>query len=147
MCSPRSQLISRAVYPTSLASSKTGSTSNPPNVIFAGAKNLRELPAYIQYFDCCIIPYKVNTLTASIYPLKINEYLAAGKPVVATHFSEDIYSFRNHAFISETHDQFIRMIDVAIDENNINKKVARMEAAQANSWERRVEEFWNIVLP
>lgn len=118
-----------------------------PNVIFAGAKNLRELPAYIQYFDCCIIPYKVNTLTASIYPLKINEYLAAGKPVVATHFSEDIYSFRNHAFISETHDQFIRMIDVAIDENNINKKVARMEAAQANSWERRVEEFWNIVLP
>jgi teichuronic acid biosynthesis glycosyltransferase TuaH len=118
-----------------------------PNVVFAGAKKLRELPAYLQYFDCCIIPYKVNKLTASIYPLKINEYLAAGKPVVATHFSEDIYSFRHHAFISETHDQFIRMIDVAIDGNNVNQKIARMEAAQANSWERRVEEFWNIIAP
>ena len=118
-----------------------------PNVVFAGAKKLHELPSYLQYFDCCIIPYKVNKLTASIYPLKINEYLAAGKPVVATHFSEDIFSFRDHAFIAETRDQFLRMIDIAIDENNLNKKVARVEAAQANSWERRVEEFWEIISP
>jgi teichuronic acid biosynthesis glycosyltransferase TuaH len=118
-----------------------------PNVVFAGAKKLHELPAYLQYFDCCIIPYKVNKLTASIYPLKINEYLAAGKPVVSTHFSDDIFSFRDHAFIAETHDQFIRMIDVAIDENNTDKKIARMEAANANSWTTRVEEFWNIILP
>lgn len=116
-----------------------------PNVIFAGARKLHELPSYLQYFDCCIIPYKVNKLTASIYPLKINEYLAAGKPVVATHFSEDIFSFRGHAFIAETRDQFLRMIDIAIDENNINKKIARMEAAHENSWEKRVEEFWNII--
>jgi hypothetical protein len=27
----------------------------------------------------------------------------------------------------------------------INKKVARMEAAGANSWEKRVEEFWEII--
>jgi teichuronic acid biosynthesis glycosyltransferase TuaH len=118
-----------------------------PNVVFAGAKKLHELPACLQYFDCCIIPYKVNKLTASIYPLKINEYLAAGKPVVSTHFSDDIFSFRDHAFIAETHDQFIRMIDVAIDENNTDKKIARMEAANANSWTTRVEEFWNIILP
>jgi glycosyltransferase involved in cell wall biosynthesis len=117
-----------------------------PNVVFAGPKKLHELPSYLQYFDCCIIPYKVNTLTASIYPLKINEYLAAGKPVVATHFSEDIFSFNNHIFIAETRAQFLRLIDTAIDENNVNKKVARMEAANANSWERRVEQFWEIIL-
>ena len=117
-----------------------------PNVVFAGAKKLHELPAYLQHFDCCIIPYKVNKLTASIYPLKINEYLAAGKPVVSTHFSDDIYTFRDHAFIAETHDQFIRMIDVAIEENNSTKKIARIAAAQANSWEKRVKEFWDIVL-
>ena len=117
------------------------------NVVFAGAKKLHELPSYLQYFDCCIIPYKVNKLTASIYPLKINEYLAAGKPVVATHFSEDIFSFRDHVLIAETRDQFLRMIDIAIDENNTSKKVARMEAANANSWDRRVEEFWEIISP
>lgn len=116
-----------------------------PNVVFEGPKHLHQLPAYIQYFDCCIIPYKINKLTASIYPLKINEYLAAGKPVVSTHFSEDIFSFRNHAYISDTHDEFVIAIDKAIEENTINKKVARMEAASANSWEKRVDEFWKII--
>ena len=115
------------------------------NVIFAGAKSLNELPAYLQYFDCCMIPYKVNKLTASIYPLKINEYLAAGKPVVSTNFSADIASFRNYIYIGDTHEEFIDLIDKAIEENVINKKIARMEAANANSWEKRVEEFWEII--
>lgn len=115
------------------------------NVIFAGPKSLTALPSYLQYFDCCIIPYKVNKLTASIYPLKINEYLAAGKPVVATNFSGDIASFRNYIYIAESYEEFIDSIDKAIEENVINKKVARMEAANANSWGKRVEEFWKII--
>lgn len=123
----------------------TSGLTKLPNVVFAGAKRLEELPAYLQYFDCCIIPYKVNTLTASIYPLKINEYLAAGKPVISTNFSEDINSFKNVAYIVNTHAEFTEIIDRAIDENVINRKVARMEAASANSWEKRVEEFWNII--
>lgn len=123
----------------------TSGLTSLPNVIFAGPKPLESLPAYLQHFDCCIIPYKINTLTASIYPLKINEYLAAGKPVVSTNFSEDMLSFQNCAYITNTHDEFINMIDTAIVENNVNKKVARMLAASANSWEKRVEEFWNII--
>ena len=115
------------------------------NVVFTGPKQLRELPSYLQYFDCCIIPYKINKLTASIYPLKINEYLAAGKPVVATNFSEDIFSFRYNAYITSTDDEFIEAIDKSINENMINKKVARMEAAEINSWEKRVEEFWALI--
>jgi len=115
------------------------------NVVFAGPKKLHELPAFLQYFDCCIIPYKINKLTASIYPLKINEYLAAGKPVVATRFSEDISSFGYVAYITDTHDDFVQAIDRAISEDIINKKVARMEAASANSWGKRVEQFWKII--
>ena len=53
-----------------------------PNVVFAGPRKITELPNYLQYFDCVLIPFRKNTLTRSIYPLKINEYLAAGKPVI-----------------------------------------------------------------
>ncbi|MGO8056082.1 glycosyltransferase, partial [Rhizobium leguminosarum] len=62
-----------------------------PNVLFVGPKHITQLANYLQYFDCVLIPFRKNTLTKSIYPLKINEYLAAGKAVIATHFSEDIY--------------------------------------------------------
>ena len=34
--------------------------------------------------DAALIPYAINQLTASIFPMKVYEYLAAGLPVVAT---------------------------------------------------------------
>ena len=115
------------------------------NVFFAGARTINQLPAYLQYFDCTIIPYRKTVLTKSIYPLKINEYLAAGKPVVATHFSEDIYSFRNVAYVVDSHDEFLKMIDVAIKENNEQKKQERIQVASENTWTARVEQFWKII--
>lgn len=117
-----------------------------PNIIFAGSRDISELPAYLQYFDCCIIPYKKNKLTSSIYPLKINEYLAAGKPVISTDFSEDIRSFHDTAYIAGSHDEFISLIGKAIQENDVEKKDQRIRVAAANSWEKRVEEFWKLVI-
>ena len=64
-----------------------------PNVVFTGPKHITELPYYLQYFDCAIIPFKKNTLTKSIYPLKINEYLAAGKASYRDRF------FRRYTFV------------------------------------------------
>src|SRR5690606_26999899 len=61
-----------------------------PNIITTGPKSIYDLPAYLKYIDCAIIPFLCNELTKSIYPLKINEYLAAGRPVVSTSFSEDL---------------------------------------------------------
>jgi teichuronic acid biosynthesis glycosyltransferase TuaH len=116
-----------------------------PNVIFAGARKITELPYYLQYFDCVLIPFRKNTLTRSIYPLKINEYLAAGKPVIATHFSEDIYTFRDVAYVTDTHEEFIQAIDKAIAENSEEKKNARMRVAAQNTWEARVRQFWDII--
>ena len=92
--------------------------------------------------DLVIIPYKRNTLTKSIYPLKINEYLGAGKPVVSTHFSEDIFSFNDVAYIAEDHDQFISLIDKAIEEDTESKKLERVKRAEENTWSARVEQFW-----
>lgn len=116
-----------------------------PNVVFAGARKITELPNYLQYFDCVIIPFKKNTLTKSIYPLKINEYLAAGKPIIATHFSEDIYTFREVAYVVDSHEEFLQTIDKAIAENSEERKQARMKVAATNTWTARVEQFWQIL--
>jgi teichuronic acid biosynthesis glycosyltransferase TuaH len=116
-----------------------------PNVVFAGPRKITELPAYLKYFDCAIIPFRKTILTKSIYPLKINEYLSAGKPVIATHFSEDIYTFRDVAYIAEDHDEFLQLIDKAINENSFEKIRQRMAVAETNTWTARVEQFWEII--
>jgi glycosyltransferase involved in cell wall biosynthesis len=119
--------------------------TNMPNVVFAGPRKITELPAFLQYFDCVIIPFRKNTLTKSIYPLKINEYLAAGKPVIATHFSEDIYTFHDVAYIADSHEEFIQLIDMAIDENNAELQEKRVAVASQNTWAARVAQFWAIL--
>lgn len=54
-----------------------------PNVHFLGKRPYAELPAYAKRFDACVIPYKPGDWSYHANPLKLREYLATGKPVVA----------------------------------------------------------------
>lgn len=123
----------------------SGGLDKQKNIIWTGAKRIQELPKYLQHFDCVLIPFKLNTLCASIYPLKINEYLAAGRAVISTNFSVDICNFSDVIYLANNETEFIQLIDKAIVENSdkkINKRVAK---AKQNTWEARVKQFWSIV--
>jgi teichuronic acid biosynthesis glycosyltransferase TuaH len=115
------------------------------NVLFIPPRPIDELPAFVQHFDCCIIPYKCNKLTASIYPLKVNEYLAAGKPVVSTAFSEDVQKFAGLVRLASNADEFIDAIEEAVNEDNPARREQRNHRAGMNSWSERVTQFWDIV--
>jgi len=118
---------------------------NMKNVLFVGPRPITDIPNYHQYFDCAIIPFFKTKLTRSVYPLKINEYLAAGLPVIATNFSADIKSFDQVAYIEDTHEGFLQAIRTAISENTPERVKERMNVASQNSWTARVEKFWEIV--
>jgi glycosyltransferase involved in cell wall biosynthesis len=59
-----------------------------PNVHYLGRRDYATLPAYLARFDVCLIPFKVDAITAAVSPVKLFEYLAAGKPVVSTPLAE-----------------------------------------------------------
>ncbi len=115
------------------------------NIIFTGPKKLEELPAYLRYSHCGIIPFLCNQVTKCIYPLKVNEYLSAGLPVVSTRFSEDIHDFSNIISIADSADEFIKSIQSESTSNSIQNKQRRIEFASANSWEDRAEKFLEIL--
>lgn len=116
-----------------------------PNVVFTGKKDLSELPAYLHYAHCTIIPFKCNTLTKSIYPLKVNEYLAAGKPVISTPFSDDILMFKGTIEIADNYEAFSQAIGASIKNDSPEKVHARQCAADQNTWEARAESFWSVI--
>jgi len=57
-------------------------------VIFAGSVPHKDVPMYIAAADICIAPFEDNEITRCKSPLKIVEYLASGKAIVASDVGE-----------------------------------------------------------
>ncbi len=55
-----------------------------PNVHLLGWKPYAQLPNYLRGIDVALLPQLINDYTRAMFPLKYFEYLAAGRPVVAT---------------------------------------------------------------
>jgi glycosyltransferase involved in cell wall biosynthesis len=59
-----------------------------PNAHFMGRRAYEQLPAYVDGFDACLIPYRRSAFTETVWPTKLHEYLARGKPCVSTRLAE-----------------------------------------------------------
>ncbi len=123
---------------------KAGLT-NRKNVVLTGSKHISMLPQYVHFMDTLIIPFYCNQLTKSIYPLKINEYLASGRSVISTNFSVDIVGFKDVIHLVDCDDSFIAKIPEAIKDKQPKDVQQRIAIAKTNTWEKRVQQFWNII--
>jgi len=114
------------------------------NVIIAGPKNVTELPQYVKHFSVGIIPFRCSEFSKTVYPLKINEYLAAGIPVVTTNFGY-LDEFKNIVSIAENAEAFTAFVINEMQQDSLEKKRARQAVARLNSWENRAEEFAQVI--
>lgn len=116
------------------------------NAYFLGQKNVQELPSYINAYDVCINPQIINDITDGNYPLKIDEYLAMGKPIVATstHTMRDIFAAHTH--LATNCNEWLAAIDIALTEID-NKDLAqqRVAFAQTHSWGHSVNKIYEIL--
>jgi glycosyltransferase involved in cell wall biosynthesis len=115
-----------------------------PNVHFLGRKQVTELPAYMQACDVCLMPYAHNAWTENINPLKLYEYLATGRPIVATDIPA-VQDFQEVLHIADNEDAFIRAIEQALTESTPEAIARRQRIARQNTWEQRVETLSSII--
>jgi glycosyltransferase involved in cell wall biosynthesis len=114
------------------------------NVTLIASRPLQELPMYVNQFSVGIIPFKRSEFIKTVYPLKLNEYLAAGVPVVTTNFSY-LEDFRSVISIAETAEAFKACVLHEMQNDSLEKKKARQTVAQQNSWEHRAEELSQVI--
>lgn len=107
------------------------------NIYLLGEKSYEELPSYLQEFDVATIPFKLTDLIKATNPVKVYEYLAAGKPVVATDIPE-LEAFADVVYIAKTRRGFLNKVKKALKEKDNNVK-KRQGIARENTWEKRGE--------
>ena len=107
-----------------------------------GTKKYELLPQYLSFMEVCLIPFKINKLTLASSPIKLYEYLAAGKPVVSTALPEILSNASDIVLIGKDHKDFIQKVEAAVEATARDEESAitrRIEFAEANSWDERVQ--------
>jgi glycosyltransferase involved in cell wall biosynthesis len=110
-----------------------------PNIHLLGPRRYDELPDVLRAADAGLIPYARNTLTDSIFPMKVYEYLAAGLPVVAT----PLPALAGLADVATAPDAegLAELLDGALADPDPDRRAERSRAAASHSWDRRLEEI------
>lgn len=114
------------------------------NVAFFKSVKAQEVPELLSKYDLGIIPYKMDEVNKNIYPLKINEYLAVGVPVVMTAFA-NLTDFKSMVKAAENKILFKSYIENELKHDDDLLIKERIEFAKLNSWESRVVEFGSFI--
>ena len=114
------------------------------NVHFLGPQKPETLPAYIKGFDICLNPQALNPLTIGNYPRKIDEYLAMGKPTLATR-TEAVGIFEDYVYLAETKEEYVLLAEKALAENSETLVNERIAFAKTHTWEKNAEEIYKAI--
>ena len=105
------------------------------NVHYLGGKGVKQLPAYTQHVDVCLLSYQLDGYTKFIYPLKLHEYFASGRPVVGVPIPA-LEEFRGLLRMARTADEWSSAIAASLDpgEMAVEKVAVRRAVARQHDW-------------
>jgi len=115
------------------------------NVYFLGRKNESELPNYVKGFDVAMNPQLSNNLTIGNYPRKIDEYLAMGKPIIATQ-TKAMDMFKECVYLGSSKEEYITLTEKALAENSPGLEKKRINFAKSHTWTNNVSAIYSAII-
>lgn len=115
------------------------------NVHFLGPKKPDELPGYIKGFDVCLNPQQINDATIGNYPRKIDEYLAMGKPTIASATKAMEY-FADYTYLGVSALDYQKLIAEALVADSAELQRARKEFAKSHTWTNNVQAIFESII-
>jgi glycosyltransferase involved in cell wall biosynthesis len=126
------------------ARSGLGPLAKLPNVHVLGFRPYEELPSFVGGFSVGLIPYRATAYTRNCSPLKVFEYLAAGKAVVASGVPE-LAGMEPDVTLAEGADEFVAAIEAALADDSPDAVARRRRLAERNTWEGRTERLLDLI--
>jgi len=114
------------------------------NVFFLGSKTPDQLPEYVHAFSVCINPQVLNEVTIGNYPRKVDEYLAAGKPVVATN-TPAMSIFQEYCYLAENKGEYVKFIQDALERDQEDIRQKRISFASSHTWKNSVAKIYDSI--
>jgi hypothetical protein len=98
-----------------------------------------DLVPMLKLFDVCLIPFIKNNVTEAVSPVKLFEYLSAGKPVVTSDLAECGKYLPIH--VCKTHEQFISVVKSIMAGSTPNLSMESRQIALENTWTHRINQI------
>lgn len=117
-----------------------------PRVRWVGSQPYGALPDYLHLMDVGITPYVNDTFNRASFPLKTLEYLAAGRPVVATPLPATLDLDTSLIHVAGDPASFVAACrQAARDSRQPRLRALRREFAAANSWQARSDDILALI--
>lgn len=113
-----------------------GEISAFPNVHLLGTRSHEQLPSYVQHWNASLLPFKDNAQIRACNPLKLREYLAAGRPVISTPFAA-LEPYRDFVQQVRNADQLVDALKLSICCDNLEKQ---KQSVAAHTWQAKAQQ-------
>jgi glycosyltransferase involved in cell wall biosynthesis len=114
------------------------------NVHFIGSVPKNRVPEFMAELDVCLNPQLINEITIGNYPRKVDEYLAMGKPVIATR-TKTMELFKEQVYLCSTVEEYKEAVEKALLENTKQKQEERIQFARSHSWQNNVQAIYHQI--
>jgi glycosyltransferase involved in cell wall biosynthesis len=117
-----------------------------PRIALLGRRPYEEIPDYVAAFDCCLVPFANNRLTEAVNPIKLREYLAAGRPVIASPLPE-VAPYAPHVTLAATPAEFAAALPAVLAPANDDAAARERRRARVadETWDRAAEQVSRLI--